>query len=194
MYSDPAFDEAKELPSIPSNNSIFSLTDSNRLVNESRLTNKLTQICQLHDEICDVAKSINRMFSIQMLILMAYGFMSLTAKFYFVYCGLSRQNIPILFRSAESLPISIVFIVYTSAKCVYVIYVSWQTKLVAQKTGVKIHKVANVVDADQCYQTVRDAHWKFLVNSIYIKHFRLTICHWSCSTIIWASQLVDFSI
>lgn len=119
------------------------------------MTKKLTKICQLHDEICDIAKSINQMFSFQMLILMAYGFMSLTAKFYFVYCGLSRQNIPILFRSAESLPVSIVFIVYTSAKCVYVIYVSWQTKLVAQKTGVKIHKVANVVDEDQCYQIVR---------------------------------------
>lgn len=136
------------------NETIFSLTDSNRLVNESRLTKKLTKICQLHDEICDIAKTINTMFSFQMLILMAYGFMSLTAKFYFVYCGLSHQNIPILFRSAESLPISITFIVYTSAKCVYVIYVSWQTKLVAQKTGVKIHKVANVVDEDQCYQIV----------------------------------------
>lgn len=46
------------------------------------------------------------------------------------------------------------FIAYTGAKCVYVIFTSWQTKLVAQKTGVKIHKVANVVDEDQCYQIV----------------------------------------
>lgn len=52
------------------------------------------------------------------------------------------------------------FIAYTGAKCVYVIFTSWQTKLVAQKTGVKIHKVANVVDEDQCYQIVSNKIFK----------------------------------
>lgn len=51
------------------------------------------------------------------------------------------------------------FIAYTGAKCVYVIFTSWQTKLVAQKTGVKIHKVANVVDEDQCYQIVSNTNF-----------------------------------
>lgn len=129
-------------------------SENSRYIIDTKLNKKLTRLCQLHDEICDIGKTINQMFSFQMLILMAYGFMSLTAKFYFVYCGLTDQIIPILFRAAENLPVSMAFIVYTGAKCVYVIFTSWQTKLVAQKTGVKIHKVANVVDEDQCYQIV----------------------------------------
>lgn len=122
---------------------------------KQQLNRRLTSLCRLHDEICDIGKGINRLFSFQMLILMAYGFMSLTAKLYFVYCGMTSQNIPILFRSAESLPVSVLFIVYTGAKCVYVIYISWQTKLSAQKTGVMLHKVANVVDDNECYVVVR---------------------------------------
>lgn len=132
---------------------------------------KLTRLCQLHDEICDIGKSINTMFSFQMLVLMAYGFMSITAKFYFVYCGLVGQPIPILFRSAESVPVSMIFIVYTGAKCVYVIYTSWQTKLSAQKTGVQIHKVANVVDEDHCYQIVNHLSLKLLNH-----HLSFTAC------------------
>lgn len=122
---------------------------------KQQLNRRLTALCRLHDEICDIGKGINKLFSFQMLILMAYGFMSLTAKLYFVYCGMTSQNIPILFRSAESLPVSVLFIVYTGAKCVYVIYISWQTKLSAQKTGVMLHKVANVVDDNECYVVVR---------------------------------------
>lgn len=31
---------------------------------------------------------------------------------------------------------------------------SWKTKIDGQKTGVYIHKVANAIDEDHCYQTV----------------------------------------
>lgn len=138
---------------------------------KQQLNRRLTALCQLHDEICDIGKGINRLFSFQMLILMAYGFMSLTAKLYFVFCGMTNQNIPILFRSAESLPVSVTFIVYTGAKCVYMIYISWQTKLTAQRTGVMLHKVANVVDDNDCYVVVNHLSLKLLNH-----HLNFTAC------------------
>lgn len=127
-----------------------------------KMDQMLTNLCQLHDEICDIGKVVNRMFSFQMLILMAYGFVAITAQCYFMYCGIADQVIPVLFRSAESLFISIVFIVYTGAKCVYVILVSWHTKMDAQKTGVQLHKVANVVDEDHCYTVINHLSLKLL--------------------------------
>lgn len=72
-------------------NEVFAVNDNNRFIIENKLNKKLTRLCTLHDEICDIGKTVNQMFSFQMLILMAYGFMSLTAKFYFVYCGKTSQ-------------------------------------------------------------------------------------------------------
>lgn len=67
----------------------------NALVDPSSIGNKLdsnlSMLCFLHDEICEIAKMVNHMFSFQMLILMAYGFMTITAQLYFVYCGLVGQ-------------------------------------------------------------------------------------------------------
>lgn len=65
-------------------------TDSNVMVGE-KLDMKLINLCRAHDEICEIAKQVNRMFSIQMLITMAYGFIFITAQFYFMYCGLQDQ-------------------------------------------------------------------------------------------------------
>lgn len=56
-----------------------------------KMDKKLINLCRAHDEICEIAKQVNRMFSFQMLITMAYGFMSITAQFYFLYCGLMEQ-------------------------------------------------------------------------------------------------------
>lgn len=56
-----------------------------------RMDKKLINLCRAHDEICDIAKQINRMFSLQMLITMAHGFLNVTAHFYFLYCGLMKQ-------------------------------------------------------------------------------------------------------
>jgi gustatory receptor len=56
-----------------------------------KMDKKLILLCRLHDEICEIGKSINAMFSFQMLLTMAYGFMSTTAQFYFLYCGLMGQ-------------------------------------------------------------------------------------------------------
>jgi 7tm Chemosensory receptor len=52
---------------------------------------KLILLCRLHDEICEIGKTINTMFSFQMLLTMAYGFLNTTAQFYFLYCGLMGQ-------------------------------------------------------------------------------------------------------
>jgi hypothetical protein len=62
----------------------------NAVVGE-RMDRKLINLCRAHDEICEIAKQVNRMFSIQMLITMAYGFVFITAQFYFMYLGLLNQ-------------------------------------------------------------------------------------------------------
>lgn len=58
---------------------------------DNKLDDKLSTLCFLHDDICEIGKLVNQMFTIQMLILMAYGFMAITAQLYFVYCGLVKQ-------------------------------------------------------------------------------------------------------
>lgn len=42
---------------------------------DDKLDRKLSTLCFLHDDICEIGKLINQMFSFQMLILMSYGFM-----------------------------------------------------------------------------------------------------------------------
>lgn len=52
---------------------------------------QLTNLCFIHDEICEIASIANNMFSFQILILMTYGFLAITAQLYFVYCSLAGQ-------------------------------------------------------------------------------------------------------
>lgn len=68
----------------------FYLNDHDSLIGD-KMDKKLINLCRAHDEICEIAKQVNQMFSFQMLITMAYGFMSITAQFYFFYCGLMDQ-------------------------------------------------------------------------------------------------------
>lgn len=75
---------------IPFYSEMLSVKDKNFLIDD-KLDKKLTTLCHVHDEICDTGKTVNRMFSFQMLILMAHGFMTITAQFYFMYCGLMKQ-------------------------------------------------------------------------------------------------------
>lgn len=58
---------------------------------DNKLDGKLSTLCYLHDGICEVGKLVNQTFTVQMLILMAYGFLAITAQLYFVYCGLVGQ-------------------------------------------------------------------------------------------------------
>lgn len=56
-----------------------------------RFDKRLTNLCYLHDEICEIVGIANYMFSFQMLMLMAYGFLNITSQLYFVYCNLANQ-------------------------------------------------------------------------------------------------------
>lgn len=158
----------------------FPLPRNGPIVVGDRFDKRLTNLCFLHDEICEIVGIANYMFSFQMLMLMAYGFLGITAQLYFVYCSLANQVsnaahvdsciceililfamnvlqvVPRLFRSAENIGISSVLIISTAVVCVYVIYVCWQTKNSAEKTGVFLHKLANIVDENHFYETVSD--------------------------------------
>ncbi|XP_059611841.1 gustatory receptor for bitter taste 66a-like [Phlebotomus argentipes] len=148
----------------------FTVNEKNFSVGD-KMDKKLILICRLHDEVCEIGKLVNKMFGFQMLITMAYGFMSITAQFYFLYCGLVGQKIPILFRNAQSLWISCIFIALTACKCISVIYVSWKTKTDAQKSGVHLHKIANVVDENHFYHVVNHLSLKLLNH-----HLNFTAC------------------
>lgn len=123
---------------------------------------KLTSLCKLHDEICEIARVVNQMFSFQMLLMMAYGFMSITAQFYFLYCGLMEQPIPSQFRSAQNINISLASIFYTGCKCIAITFVCWKTKYDARKTGVYLHKLAHTVDEVHFYNVVNHLSLKLL--------------------------------
>jgi 7tm Chemosensory receptor len=69
----------------------FHLNDGRDFSIGDRMDKKLINLCRAHDEICEIAKQVNRMFSFQMLITMAYGFLSITAQCYFLYCGLISE-------------------------------------------------------------------------------------------------------
>ncbi|XP_058118846.1 gustatory receptor for bitter taste 66a [Anopheles ziemanni] len=127
-----------------------------------RMDNKLILICRTHDELCEIGKIINRMYSVQMLIAMAHGFVTITAQFYFLYCGLTGQDVPVLFRFAEVLLLSVASILYTALKCVVPIFVCWKTKTDSQRTGIEMHYLANVVDECHCYEVVNHLSLKLL--------------------------------
>uniref|UniRef100_A0A182SL26 Gustatory receptor n=1 Tax=Anopheles maculatus TaxID=74869 RepID=A0A182SL26_9DIPT len=129
---------------------------------EQRLDNKLILICRTHDELCEVGKIINRMYSVQMLVAMAHGFVAITAEFYFLYCSLTEQEVPILFRSAEVFVLALTYISYTALKCVVPIFVCWKTKTDSQRTGIEMHYLANVVDECHCYEVVNHLSLKLL--------------------------------
>lgn len=87
------------------------------------------------------------------------------------WINLTFQNIPILFRAASSIPLTISFIVYTAYKCVVVIYISWKTKIDSQKTGIQLHKIANVVDENHFYSVCNHLSLKLLNH-----HLNFTAC------------------
>lgn len=69
----------------------FPFARSDQVAVGDRLDKRLTNLCFLHDEICEIVGKANYMFSFQMLMLMAYGFLGITAQLYFVYCSLASQ-------------------------------------------------------------------------------------------------------
>uniref|UniRef100_A0A182K9M1 Gustatory receptor n=1 Tax=Anopheles christyi TaxID=43041 RepID=A0A182K9M1_9DIPT len=129
---------------------------------EQRLDNKLILICRTHDELCEIGKVVNRMYSVQMLVAMAHGFVAITAEFYFLYCSLTQQEVPILFRSAEVFLLALAYIAYIALKCIVPIFVCWKTKTDSQRTGIEMHYLANVIDECHCYEVVNHLSLKLL--------------------------------
>lgn len=76
-----------------------------------------------------------------------------------------------LFRTAKNISLTIAAIVYTAYKCVVVIYISWKTKIDSQKTGVQLHKIANVVDENHLYNVCNHLSLKLLNH-----HLNFTAC------------------
>lgn len=136
------------------------------LSNTDKLDSKLNSICQLHDELCEIGKSLNELWSLQILALMAYGFLIFTAQLYFFYCSTQNQPIPYLFRSAKNPIITAVFLLYTSWRCVYIIYISWRTSLECKKTGISLHKVGVAADNNDVYEIVNHLSLKLLNHSV----------------------------
>lgn len=83
------FDSKEFVGRFPKNE--FPLTRNGPVVVGDKFDKRLTNLCFLHDEICEIVGIANYMFSFQMLMLMAYGFLGITAQLYFVYCSLANQ-------------------------------------------------------------------------------------------------------
>ncbi|XP_035779245.1 gustatory receptor for bitter taste 66a-like [Anopheles albimanus] len=129
---------------------------------DQRMDSKLILICRTHDELCEIGKIVNRMYSVQMLVAMAHGFVAITAQLYFLYCGLTGQEVPILFRSAQVLLLSLTYVCYTALKCVVPIFVCWKTKTDSRRTGIEMHYLANVIDESHYYEVVNHLSLKLL--------------------------------
>ena len=157
------------VPKIAVNENLF-FADKNFSVGE-KMDKKLILICRMHDEICEIAKVINEMFSFHMLLTMAYSFLKITAELYFLYCSTMGQSIPFLFKSAENFILTVIFISHTAIKTIVVIFMCWKTKTECQKTGVYLHKIANVVDENHFYNVVNHLSLKLLN-----QQFNFTAC------------------
>ncbi|XP_049547939.1 gustatory receptor for bitter taste 66a [Anopheles darlingi] len=129
---------------------------------DQRMDSKLILICRTHDELCEIGKIVNRMYSVQMLVAMAHGFVAITAQLYFLYCGLTGQEVPILFRSAQIVLLSLTYVCYTALKCVVPIFVCWKTKTDSRRTGIEMHYLANVIDESHYYEVVNHLSLKLL--------------------------------
>lgn len=71
--------------------------------------------------------------------------------------------------------VSSIYLIYSSAKCVVVVLISYNTKQVAQRTGIYLHKVANAVDEDHLYETAS----KFFLMGLLIDGSLLSSIHFS---------------
>ncbi|XP_073837010.1 gustatory receptor 66a [Musca autumnalis] len=149
-----------------SSKSAINIHYESELCNVSRVEEKLNDFCQLHDEICEIGKKLNELWSYSILVLMAYGFLIFTAQLYFLYCATQEQPIPSLFLSAKNALITATFLLYTAGKCVYIIYLSWRTSLESKHTGICLHKCGVVADDNNLYEIINHLSLKLLNHSV----------------------------
>lgn len=60
-----------------------------------------------------------------------------------------------MFLSAQSVFITVVFLVYTSAKCVYLVFLTWKASLESKRTGICLHKCGVAADNNMLYEIVK---------------------------------------
>ncbi|EDX09680.1 GD13002 [Drosophila simulans] len=142
------------------------MVHESELGNAAKVEEKLNNLCQVHDEICEIGKALNELWSYPILSLMAYGFLIFTAQLYFLYCATQYQSIPSLFRSAKNPFITVIALSYTSGKCVYLIYLSWKTSQASKRTGISLHKCGVVADDNLLYEIVNHLSLKLLNHSV----------------------------
>lgn len=133
---------------------------------DTKMDNKFQEINRIHGELREMAKMVNGMFALQNLLTMTYGFGRTIAQFYFIYCGIFGQPVPLIFRSAHSFAVSTIFIFYISLKGMVVVHVCYATRLEAQRTGLGMHKVATAVNENHFYQMVNHLSLKLLNNRL----------------------------
>ncbi|ALC43768.1 Gr66a [Drosophila busckii] len=143
-------------------NRMINLAPESELSNAAKVEVKLNNLCQVHDEVCEIGKAMNGLWSYPILALMAYGFLIFTAQLYFLYCATQGQIIPSLFRTAKNPVITAIFLMYTSGKCIYLIYLSWKTSLTSKRTGISLHKCGVVADDNAVYEIVNHLSLKLL--------------------------------
>ncbi|XP_037940277.1 gustatory receptor for bitter taste 66a [Teleopsis dalmanni] len=165
-HSMNSFGEGIETPSLKQKNPMINMAYESELNNIPRIEEKLNNFCQLHDEICEIGKTLNELWSYPILVLMAYGFLIFTAQLYFLYCATQEQVIPSLFRSAKNAIITALFLSYTAGKCIYLIYLSWKTSLESKRTGICLHKCGVVADDCVLYEIVNHLSLKLLNHSV----------------------------
>ncbi|XP_075161879.1 gustatory receptor 66a [Haematobia irritans] len=139
---------------------------NSQLKNVPQVEEKLNNFCQIHDELCEIGKTLNELWSYAILVLMAYGFLIFTAQLYFLYCATQDQAIPSLFLSAKNALITATFLLYTAGKCVYLIYLSWRTSLESKRTGICLHKCGVVADDNALYEIINHLSLKLLNHSV----------------------------
>ncbi|XP_030372718.1 gustatory receptor for bitter taste 66a [Scaptodrosophila lebanonensis] len=145
---------------------MVNMAHESELANPAKVEEKLNNLCQVHDEICEIGKALNELWSYPILTLMAYGFLIFTAQLYFLYCATQAQAIPSLFRSAKDPFITLFVLCYTSGKCIYLIYLSWKTSLASKRTGISLHKCGVVADDNLLYEVVNHLSLKLLNHSV----------------------------
>ncbi|XP_065360113.1 gustatory receptor for bitter taste 66a [Calliphora vicina] len=147
-------------------NSQTKIMYESQLSNVIKVEEKLNNLCQLHDELCEIGKMLNELWSYPILVLMAYGFLIFTAQLYFLYCATQGQDIPTLFLSARNAFITALFLFYTAGKCIYLIFLSWKTSLESKSTGIYMHKCGVVADNNELYEIINHLSLKLLNHTV----------------------------
>lgn len=118
----------------------------------ARITTTIIALSKVHEEICELGKTINILFSFQILMTMAHVFLVITANLYFLYVGITGQQIPIYFQWNGNVPMSVVFFLMIFFYCTNIAFICWRTQNDANRMGIYLHRIANRIDDAAFYE------------------------------------------